>query len=109
LWHHPIDDPLDAVLCDDGSTIYAHRRAYEDKRGVRVPRLSWLDSATGRPGGSTLLEELESEQPCLDPVIAHRGHLWAFSGRDFKETTREIVELIPKGPAEPPPVSETSK
>jgi len=100
LWHHQVNDPLDVVLCDDKSTMYAHRRKPEDKKTIRIPQLSWLDSATGELAGAIPLEDLQLEQPFLSPIIAHRGHLWAFSGRDQKEATREIVELIPGGQAE---------
>ncbi len=102
-WHHRFDDPLDAVLCDDEVTILAHRWQSEENKSIRAPQLSWLDSARGRQMGSTRLEGLDMKQPFLSPIIAHREHLWAFFGRDQKEATREIVELIPSGQAQPPP------
>lgn len=106
LWRHHVDDPLDAAVCDDELALYVSRPRSEDERDVRIPQLSWLDSATGRPLGITRLREVQMVQPFMSPILVHRDHLWAFLGRSQEETAREIAQLIPNGQAEPTPISE---
>ena len=102
-WLHVVENPLDACLCDDAAVLYSCRRTAEDAPGKLRPQLVWVDAATGQIVGQTLLRGLEHEKPFLGPLFVAGSRLWAFFGRGDQDPTRDLVELLPQGPADKPP------
>jgi outer membrane protein assembly factor BamB len=102
-WLHPVDDFLDAYLCDDATVLYARRLPAEDAPGKFRPQLVWLDAATGQPLAQTLLRGIEHEKPFLGPLVMSGDRLWAFFGRGDQDPTRDLIELVPQGEADKPP------
>ena len=101
-WLHPVENFLDAYLCDDATVLYARRRPAEDAPGKFRPQLVWLDAATGQPVAQTLLRGIEHENPFLGPLVMAGDRLWAFFGRGDQDPTRDLIELVPQGEAEKP-------
>jgi outer membrane protein assembly factor BamB len=99
-WLHPVEDFLDACLCDDAMVLYARRQPAEDAPGKFRPQLVWLDAATGQPLAQTLLRGIEHEKPFLGPLVMSGDRLWAFFGRGDQDPTRDLIELVPQGEAE---------
>ncbi len=102
-WQHPVENPLDACLCDDATVLYSCRRGAEDAPGKFRPQLVWVDVATGQSVGQTLLRGLEHENPFLGPFVVAGSRLWAFFGRGDQDPTRDLIELVPQGAADKPP------
>lgn len=102
-WQHPVENLMDAYLCDDATVLYSCRRAAEDAPGKFRPQLVWVDVATGLGAGQTLLRGLEHEGPFLGPIVMAGSRLWAFFGRGDQDPTRDLIELVPQGAADKSP------
>jgi outer membrane protein assembly factor BamB len=100
LWYHDADAMLEAQLCGGaGGVLYLQREKITDK--LSRPKLVWLDPATGRVTGSSVLEDWKGERPGCGPMVTYEGRLWAFCSADDRKPNRDIVELTAAGPALP--------
>ncbi|NLF70603.1 MAG: PQQ-binding-like beta-propeller repeat protein [Candidatus Anammoximicrobium sp.] len=102
-WQHPLEQSLDAYLCDDTAVLYSCRRPAEDAPGKFRPQLVWVDAATGQSQEQTALRGLDHEAPLLGPLVTAGSRLWAFFGRGDQDPTRDVIELVPQGAADPAP------
>jgi outer membrane protein assembly factor BamB len=105
LWYHDAEALLEAQLYGGaGGILYLQREKIADK--LFRPKLVWLDPTTGKPTGSTVLDDWKGERPACGPMFTYEGRVWAFCGTDDRKPNREIVEFTAAGPASPLDVSD---
>ncbi|MCY2991946.1 MAG: PQQ-binding-like beta-propeller repeat protein [Planctomycetota bacterium] len=102
LWTHPAAELLTALLTADDGILYSRRVALEDGKPGFQPQLAWLDPNTGLARAVTRLNIPGDPDPRLGPLVVAQGRLWTFLGRGHDQTTRELIELVPQGPAQKP-------
>jgi hypothetical protein len=98
VWQHAAPQALDGWLASEQSGFVYARRESLGKKESQV-RLVWLDIKTGSQRASTTLGDWPSEQAMLGPLAAEGSHIWAVAGSKGRESARELLELIPAGPA----------
>lgn len=107
LWYHDADSLMEAQLCGGpGGALYLQREKITDK--LSRPKLVWVDPATGRATGSTVLDDWKNERPACGPLVTHEGRIWAFCGADERKVNRDIVEFTATGPASPADAADKS-
>jgi outer membrane protein assembly factor BamB len=100
LWRHERPEVFDAVLLGgEGGLMYVARDKHAERQDRFVPRLVWLDPATGKPAASFVLPSLEDPDAHFGPLISRNDRLWSFWGKGQAEPNRELVELVPKADA----------
>jgi hypothetical protein len=78
------------------------------KQNRFLPKLVWLDLATGAPKTSFPLPSLEESEPHFGPLVSYNDRMWAFYGKGNTEANRELYELAPKADAPLVAVAATS-
>jgi outer membrane protein assembly factor BamB len=105
LWRREVSSGLmEGVAAPGGGLLLCGGQKWPG--GDPCPALLWLDLRTGRVQAQSTLGELRNKRPTLGPMVFMNHRLWCFTGTkkdsDTLEPQRELVELAPKGPAEPP-------
>jgi hypothetical protein len=100
LWQHAAADLHCCQLCTDDQLLYARREPVAGKAKQWQTRLVWLDPATGTSRGSSLVAPFTHDDPKVGPLVPHQDRLWTFFGRGQHDPNRDVVELLPTGPAE---------
>jgi outer membrane protein assembly factor BamB len=102
-WRHAADDLFSFQLVDDSRLLVASReRALGESDRWQV-RLTWIDPMAGTPLTTSALSDLADSDPRLGPLVPYNNRLFTFFGRGQHDPTRDIVELVPAGDADPPP------
>jgi outer membrane protein assembly factor BamB len=96
-WRHAAQNLVSFHLADAGRVLLVSR----EKSGADLQHvvLTWLDAATGRAIGNSPLPALADGDPRLGPIVSRGDGLVALFGRGQFETTRDLIELAPAGPA----------
>ena len=97
LWRHDARDLLEGRLCGaPGGILYSQRQPSEDP-GRKEPQVAlvWLDPATGKRKGQSILETPRHAKPLLGPLVAEGKRFWALFGVADDTARREVVELVP--------------
>lgn len=105
LWHRSLESRLEALQIDDQTLVVAQRQVAGPQK--TRPFLVWLSLATGRELAQSQVLGLDRQEFQFGPLMSVGGKWWSFAGQGWKETKRELVELIPVGPSIPGPVEET--
>jgi hypothetical protein len=105
LWRHEVPALLEGIVQPDAELLLCGGRQ-QLEGGTFCPVLDWLDLNTGRTLARSPLTGLPSKSPALGPMLAAGNRLWCFTGVYRKDNSlepqRDLLELVPKGPAEPP-------
>jgi outer membrane protein assembly factor BamB len=105
LWRHEVPALLEGIVQPNAELLLCGGRQRLEG-GNFCPVLDWLDLKTGRTLARSPLTDLPSKSPALGPMLAAGDRLWCFAGVYRKDNSlepqRDLVELVPKGPAERP-------
>ena len=105
LWRHEVPALLEGIVQPSAELLLCGGRQRLEG-GNFCPVLDWLDLKTGRTVARSPLTDLPSQSPALGPMLAAGNRLWCFAGVYSKDNSlepqRDLLELVPKGPAEPP-------
>jgi outer membrane protein assembly factor BamB len=103
LWRREVPGLLEGVI-KPGPGLLLCGSTKSLGGGFSCPALLWLDLETGRTKAQNPLTALRAKQPALGPMVAMHNRLWCFTGDRVNpgDPKRDIVELAPKGPAQPP-------
>jgi outer membrane protein assembly factor BamB len=100
VWRHERPEVYDATLGGGpGGLLYVARQPHPEQKDRHVPRLVWLDPATGAIRASFVMSSLEETDSHFGPLVAHKDRLWTFWGRGQAEPNRDFLELVPRGEA----------
>lgn len=92
-----------APVCgESGGIVYV--RSLDVGKNQRMPDVVWLDPTTGRMTGHAPLESLTHRNLQVGPLMAEGKRLLLMAGwpgDPNRDLTREIVELVAKGEAQP--------
>lgn len=103
-WRYPAENAFPFQLASEDSALVATREpAGKDQWQVR---LTWLDAATGQAVGTTSLPALQGKDPRLGPIVVAPNRLFLVAGRGLHDPNRDLVELVPRGKAEGPPLTQ---
>jgi outer membrane protein assembly factor BamB len=105
LWQRDVPGLLEGIVqCNTKELLCGGRKQLDGDNAC--PVLHWLDLQDGRTVAQSPLVDLRSKSPALGPMAAAADRLWCFVGVYGKDNSleprRELVELVPQGPAEPP-------
>ena len=104
LWERKILAMCDGALRVDPDLLACAHQVWSN--GGTFPSILWIDLATGRVKAQSPLANLHSRQSALGPMLALDNRLWCFAGvgdgQQTQQPQRDILELIPGGPAQPP-------
>jgi outer membrane protein assembly factor BamB len=100
LWQYPATDLYSFALAGENSLLLARREPVPNQKNQRQTSFVWLDPATGQPTATTVLPDLNHDEPRLGPLVPFRDHLFTFAGHGLFEPQRDVIELVPKGEAE---------
>ncbi|MBW3539472.1 MAG: PQQ-binding-like beta-propeller repeat protein [Planctomycetes bacterium] len=102
-WSRPLPERLHAQLAGEERLVVTRQWTFGDKAHAA---LMWLDPADGRELSTELVGEPAEKTILLGPLFAAGAKLWAFRGTDWKDPTRQLLELIPDAARSAPgPVS----
>jgi hypothetical protein len=105
-WRYDRPELCEGVLLGGaGGLLIVERHPTRQNKDRFVPRLVWLDPATGRPTQAFPLASLEDSDPHLGPLVSHGDRLWAFWGKNNHDPNRDLLELAPSGELSAEPVA----
>jgi hypothetical protein len=107
-WRHVADDLYSFQLLDDRRLLLARRERVPEQAERWQTRLVWLNPADGKPAGTTVVAALADSDPRLGPLVPYSNRLFTFFGRGQHDPAREVVELVPAGPAEQTPAGQSA-
>jgi len=99
VWTRDYDSRLEAIHVHDPYVVIAQRHVAGSHK--TRPFLIWLDLATGVEVAESQIVGQERPECQFGPLIPVDGKWWAFVGQGWKETRRELVELIEVSPQVP--------
>jgi outer membrane protein assembly factor BamB len=101
-WAYPADDLLDAHLAGGPGGLLITRGIQLANANERVPTFVWLNPETGAESARFSWPEWKHERPKVGPFVAVGPRLFVLAGRGIQDPHRDLVELVPTGPAGPP-------
>jgi outer membrane protein assembly factor BamB len=101
-WRYACPASYDFPLADARHVLLAEPVPDAGKERQARVRLTWLDAATGSAAATTVVAGLAGSDLRLGPLIGHGQRLWTFAGEGQNEPTRDVLELVPSGPADQP-------
>jgi hypothetical protein len=102
-WEQDLGGLTVGVTSSAAGGLLAVQRIPTDPGRTRFrPRLVWLDPVSGEVRGAASLADLEDADPRVGPLVVDQDRIWTFWGRGQNDPNRDVVELLPNGPAEMP-------
>jgi outer membrane protein assembly factor BamB len=104
-WRYAADNVYTFQLTDDQRLLIASREPAPDEADRWRVRLTWLHPSDGKPAATTALAALAESDPRLGPLVPYKDRVFTFFGRGQHDPTRDLIELVPAGEAEPAPTN----
>ncbi len=101
VWTYDAPHMHPRVMLGAKLLLIATRYPLKENEKPRASRLIWIDAATGLPTQSAKLEGLDDDEPRIGLMQLRGDRIWLWSGKSQHDTTRDLVELTPSGPALP--------
>jgi outer membrane protein assembly factor BamB len=100
-WRRPLENVYPCQILSDNSLLVGTWEKTPGNDNLLRTRLRWLDPTNGKEGGSSIVDQFADADPKVGPFVGYKDRIWTFFGKGQHEPTRDVVELVPKGPAEP--------
>jgi tetratricopeptide (TPR) repeat protein len=104
LWRRPLASMCEGVMRVAPDLLACAHQIWTP--AGNCPSILWIDLAGGRVKAQSPLASLHAGQPACGPMLAMANRLWCFAGVgngvQTQQPQRDILELIPGGPAQPP-------